>query len=250
MQQNLKNFLFTISFSGKNYHGWQIQKNGNTVQNVFQNALKTIVNNELEVKGCSRTDAGVHAKMYCVSAKLNTFMPGDKIKMALNSRLPTDIVVNCCEEVDMNFHARYTCTGKEYIYKIWNHRDRNPFLDIFSYHYWYPIKIDSLKKACDEFVGRHDFTAFSKPDKRIRKNMERNVKYCDISKTENLVEIKIKADGFLYNMVRIIVGTLLKISEEKIKISDIPQIINCKKRINAGPTLPAHGLYLNKVYYD
>lgn len=247
---NSRNIMITLSYDGSNYHGWQVQKNAITVQEVFQNALEKILKHKVDLKGCSRTDSGVHANMYVVS-----FMTFNKIKCenlvpAINKFLPGDIAVNTCKEVKKNFHARYSCTGKEYIYKIWNKKIKNPFLKNRVYHYWYNLDTETLKDAAKYFLGTHDFTSFTTLDKRDPKNMVRTIEYLKINKFENgLVEIKIKADGFLYNMVRIIVGTLLRVAQGKIKPNDIKNIINSKNRSLAGPTAPATGLYLNKVFY-
>ena len=238
-----------ISYSGKNYHGWQIQKNALTIQEVFQNALWKILPEKPEIKGCSRTDTGVHANMYAVNFKVNSDISCKNLVLALNSRLPRDIALNFCNEVPMSFHARYSCVKKEYIYKIWNQKTRNPFLDGYIYHHYYPLNLEILRDTAKEFLGTHDFTAFCTLDKREKKNMIRTVYNFDIFENNDIIEIKVCADGFLYNMVRIMVGTLLKAAQGKIFKEDIKDIIASKCRHRAGPTAPAHGLYLNKVYY-
>lgn len=245
----MRNLLLTLSFDGKNYHGWQIQKNALTVQEVFQKALKKVFNEPLDIKGCSRTDSGVHANMYCISFKTNSTIPCSRLPIALNKYLPNDIAVNTCMEVPLDFHARYSCASKEYIYKIWNAPIRNPFLDGYAFHYWYPINEMHLNDVCQEFLGTHDFSAFCTQDKRIKQNMIRTIKNFEVLKENNLVTIKVEADGFLYNMVRIMVGTLLHVSMGRIKKSDIKNIILSKDRSKAGPTAVPCGLYLNRVFY-
>ena len=245
-----RNILFNISFSGKNYHGWQVQKNAISVQQKFEAALRKVVREDFNVKGCSRTDSGVHANMYCLSLKIDNTIPEDKLTFAVNNYLPNDIVVNECKEVPMDFHARYSCIGKEYIYKIWNSNIRNPFLDGYAFNYRYPIDIDVLKKSAQAYLGKHDFTSFCTKDDRKIGDMNRTVKYFDIIKDNDMIEFKVCADGFLYNMVRIMIGTLLRIAQGKFEQDCIPRIIKCKDRSEAGPTAAAHGLYLNKVYYE
>lgn len=244
-----RNILFNISFSGKNYHGWQVQKNAITVQQVFEEALKKVIEEDFEIKGCSRTDSGVHANMYCLSVKIENKIPEDKLVFAINNYLPNDIVVNECTTVSNDFHARYNCKGKEYVYKIWNSRIRNPFLDGYVLNYGYPIDIEVLKESAKDYIGTHDFTSFCTKDNRKIENMTRTVKYFDITKEGNMIEMRVCADGFLYNMVRIMIGTLLRISQGKFSYDCIPQIMESLDRSKAGPTVIADGLYLNKVYY-
>ncbi|MGN1043436.1 MAG: tRNA pseudouridine(38-40) synthase TruA [Acutalibacteraceae bacterium] len=245
-----RNIFLTLSYDGTNYHGFQIQKNAITVQEIFQNALKTVLKYIPEIKGCSRTDSGVHANMYGISFKTYSKIDCQNLIFALNRNLPGDISVNFCKDVDENFHARYSCVAKEYVYKILNSKIKNPFLDKYALHYWYPIDVDRLNKAARYFIGKHDFTSFATIDKsREASNMVRTIQDLTITKEEELINIKIKADGFLYNMVRIIVGTLLRVAQGKIDPEDISKIIAEKNRALAGPTAPAHGLYLNKIFY-
>ncbi|MBR0423202.1 MAG: tRNA pseudouridine(38-40) synthase TruA [Clostridia bacterium] len=242
--------MMTLSYDGSNYHGWQVQKNAITVQEVFQKALEKVLKHKVEIKGCSRTDSGVHANMYTVSFVTFNKIKCENLVLATNKFLPGDIAATSCKEVEKNFHARYSCTGKEYIYRIWNKKTKNPFLKNYAFHYWYNLDINILKNTTKYFLGTHDFTSFATLDKRDPKNMVRTIEYLEIySPKDGLIEIKIKADGFLYNMVRIIVGTLLRVAQGKIKPNDIENIIKSKNRSLAGPTIPATGLYLNKVFY-
>ena len=245
-----RNIFVTLSYDGTNYHGFQIQKNAVTIQEIFQNALKNVLKCSPEIKGCSRTDSGVHANMYGISFKTDSKIKCENLIFALNRYLPGDMAVTSCKDVDENFHARYSCVAKEYIYNILNSKIRNPFLDKYAFHYWYPIDIDKLNRAAAMFIGKHDFTSFATIDKsREASNMVRTIQDLSIKKDGDLIIIKIKADGFLYNMVRIIVGTLLRVAQGKINPEDIPKIISEKNRALAGPTAPAHGLYLNKIFY-
>lgn len=246
----MRNILLSLCYDGTNYHGWQVQKNALTVQEVFQRAMFRLFGENVDVKGCSRTDAGVHANMYCVSAKIGSNIPCERLSMAINRFLPSDIAVTSAVDVPMDFHARYSCTGKEYVYKIWNAPIRNPFWRGRAFHYWYPLDVEKLNLAARNFIGTHDFTSFCTIDKRNPENMVRTVKAFLVERKEPLVEIRVTADGFLYNMVRIMVGTLLHVAMGRIKPHEISNIILARDRAKAGPTAVAHGLYLNKVFYD
>lgn len=246
---NLRNLLVTISYDGRQFHGWQIQQNAVTVQEVFQNALQKIIGNYFDVKGCSRTDSGVHANMYCISVKTSHPILPQRLKAALNRWLPKSVAVLECIEKELDFHARYSCKSKEYIYKIWNSEVRNPFLDGYALHYRYPIDEKLLHTASQAFVGTHDFTSFCTLDSREKGDMTRTVKSFSVTRDKELVTMRVEADGFLYNMVRIMVGTLLRVQQGKINPDEIPAIIEKKDRKFAGPTAQPCGLYLNKVNY-
>ena len=248
-ERNLRNLLITISYDGKCFHGWQIQQNAYTVQEAFQQALSKIIGNDFDLKGCSRTDSGVHANMYCLSVKTAHPIPAQRLKAALNRWLPLSVAVMDCSEVDGSFHARYSCKSKEYIYKIWNSEVRNPFLDGYALHYRYKIDENLLNTAAQAYLGSHDFTSFCTQDSREPGDMTRTVKHFSVTRDGNMVTMKVEADGFLYNMVRIMVGTLLRVQQGKIKPDEIPSIIEKKDRSFAGPTAQACGLYLNKVNY-
>ena len=246
---NLRNLLVTISYDGRQFHGWQIQQNAVTVQEVFQSALQKIIGNDFDVKGCSRTDSGVHANMYCISVKTSHPILPQRLKAALNRWLPKSVAVLECIEKELDFHARYSCKSKEYIYKIWNSEVRNPFLDGYALHYRYPIDEKLLHTASQAFVGTHDFTSFCTLDSREKGDMMRTVKSFSVTRDKELVTMLVEADGFLYNMVRIMVGTLLRVQQGKINPDEIPAIIEKKDRKFAGPTAQPCGLYLNKVNY-
>ena len=246
----MRNLLLTLSYCGKNLHGWQIQDNALTVQEVFQDALYQIIQERPDIKGCSRTDSGVHANMYCVSMKIEHPITEDHLMMALNRYLPDDVAVTAVREVGEDFHARYSCKGKEYIYKIWNSRVRNPFLHGLSLHYRYDMDVDRLHQEAQSFVGTHDFTSFCTLDKREKGDFTRTVQYCSVKRDDDLVTFTVAADGYLYNMVRIMVGTLLAMNNGRIPFGTMSDIINAENRKSAGPTAPACGLYLNKVFYD
>lgn len=244
-----RNFLIKLSYDGARYHGWQIQENALTVQEVFQNALYKITGLREDIKACSRTDTGVHAREFCVSLKTESPIAPERLLAALNHYLPEDVAVKSCEPVPLDFHARYSCQGKEYVYQIWNHPVRDPFLAGRALHYWYPIDEELLDRAAKAYVGRHDFSSFCTLDKREKGDLTRTVTTSKVERAGDLVTFTVAADGFLYNMVRIMVGTLLRVQQGKFTPEDIPGIIQAKDRKAAGPTAPAWGLYLNRVFY-
>ena len=246
----MRNILITLSYDGKQYHGYQIQQNALTVQEVFQNALVKIIGEDYQIKGCSRTDSGVHANMYCLSLKTTHKIPTERLKGALNRFLPMDIVVTKTEDVEDDFHARYSCVSKQYVYKILNSEHRNPFLNGYVYHYRYNLDVELLNRASQQYVGTFDYTSFCTVDSREKGDLTRTVKSFSVYRDGDIVIMSVEADGFLYNMVRIMVGTLLRVAQGKFKEEDIKKIIEAKDRAKAGPTAPACGLYLNKVNYE
>ncbi len=245
----MRNLLLTITYDGTAYHGWQIQENALTVQQVFQEALFRVTGQREDLKGCSRTDTGVHARQFCLSLKTAAPMPPQRLLAALNHYLPPDVAVKDCREVPPDFHARYSCKGKEYCYEIWNHPVREPFLRGRALHYWYPMDEALLDQAARRYVGVHDFTSFCTLDSRDRGDLTRRVWESKVERRGNLVVFTVAADGFLYNMVRIMAGTLLRVQQGKLDPEDIPGIIAARERKAAGPTAPACGLYLNRVFY-
>lgn len=245
----MRNLKITISYDGKDLHGWQIQNNALTVQECFQNALKSVVGHTPDIKGCSRTDTGVHAKMYVISMKTEHKITCERLKAALNRYLPLSIAVNDVCEVDEDFHARYSAKGKRYVYKILNTQVRDPFCEGYALHYRYPIDVEMLNRAAQDYVGTHDFTSFCTLDKREKGDFTRTVQSFSVKRDGDFVYMTVQADGFLYNMVRIMVGTLLKIQQGKLSADSIPDIIKAENRKEAGPTAPACGLYLDEVIY-
>lgn len=246
----MRNLLFTIAYDGANYHGWQIQENAPAVQAAFQQALYTVLSETVEIKACSRTDTGVHARAFCISVKTNSQIPVLRMPLALNRHLPPDIGVLSCKEMPLDFHARYSCKGKEYQYEIWNSRLRDPFLNNRAVHYWQKLDESLLDKAAKHYIGTHDFTSFCTLDSREPGDMHRTVFDAGVARQGEKVIFTVSADGFLYNMVRIMAGTLLRVQQGKYLVEDIPKIIAAKNRKHAGPTAPACGLYLNRVFYS
>lgn len=240
--------LLRLSYIGTAYHGFQIQKNAVTVQEKLQDAVEAVFGFRYDVKGCSRTDSGVHANEFYCTVNVYTSIPNDKIPMALNAHLPSDISIFDCFTVDECFHPRYNVIRKEYIYRIWNKRQRNPFEHLRSYHYPRELDVDLMNEAAKYFIGKHDFCGFMSSGSDIIDTV-RDIKYFYLTAENNNVTITVAADGFLYNMVRILTGTLINISERKIKINELNDIISSKDRSRAGFTVPPYGLYLNKVIY-
>lgn len=244
----MRNLLLTLSFDGTAYHGWQVQENALTVQQTLQDALEHICGVRDNIVGCSRTDSGVHANMYCCNLRTEHTIPCERLTAALNAVLPKDIAVSACREVPYDFHARYDCTSKQYIYKIWNSPNKNPFLYNYSLHYKYPIDAEMLDSQARLYVGEYDFSSFCASGSSVVSTV-RNVTNAGVARDGDMLVFTVEANGFLYNMVRIMVGTLIDISSGKLEKDTIGDIIAAKNRAFAGFTAPAHGLYLNKVNY-
>lgn len=244
----MRNLLLTISFDGTNYHGWQVQDNAVTVQQTLQDALEQICSSRDNIIGCSRTDAGVHANMYCCNMRTESSIDCKKLVGALNAVLPRDIAALCCKEVDCDFHARYDCRSKEYIYKIWNSPNKNPFNFNHSLHYKYPLDEKFLSGQAKAYIGTHHFDSFCAAGSSVE-DTERTVMNASVEREGDMVIFRVEADGFLYNMVRIMAGTLIDISRGKIPADSIGQIIEARNRFAAGYTAPARGLFLNKIHY-
>ena len=244
----MRNLLLTISFDGTNYHGWQVQDNAVTVQQTLQDALEQICSSRDNIVGCSRTDAGVHANMYCCNMRTENPIDCRKLVGALNAILPRDIAALDCKEVDYDFHARYDCRSKEYIYKIWNSPNKNPFNFNHSLHYKYPLDEKFLSEQAKAYIGTHHFDSFCAAGSSVE-DTERTVMNATVEREGDMVIFRVEADGFLYNMVRIMAGTLIDISRGKIPADSIGQIIEARNRFAAGYTAPARGLFLNKIHY-
>ncbi len=244
----MRNLKVTMAYRGTNYHGFQRQENAVGIQNVLEEKLSSITNAPVKINGCSRTDTGVHANDYCFSFETEHRIPCNNIIRGMNSILPDDLAILDCQEVDKDFHARYSCNAKEYQYLILNRMSKDPFLSDLALHYPYAMDIELMSRVAQDFIGTHDFTSFCGTANQ-KENSVRTIEYFRIEKDENLVKLLVKGDGFLYNMVRIMVGTLIFVNEKKLAPDSIPQILSAKNRNLAGKTAEAHGLYLNKVFY-
>ena len=244
----MKNYLVTIAYDGTDYHGWQVQPNGITVQQTVQDAVEKILGKREKIIGCSRTDAGVHANEFCFNMRTHKDIIPFRFVGGMNAVLPDDIAVKNCQEVDIDFHARYDCKGKEYVYKIWNSPSRNPFCEGRYLHYKKKIDASFLNEQAQQFVGKHDFSSFCASKSSVEDTV-RTVEYFSVSSSEEEVIFKVKADGFLYNMVRILAGTILEIGRGNLPSGSMRQILEARDRAAAGPTAPAHGLTLMEIRY-
>lgn len=242
-------YLLTLRYLGTHYHGWQVQDNALAVQPVIQDALTELFPHRPGVTGCSRTDSGVHANMYCCHFDSPLTRDPHGVICSANRNLPNDIAVQDCRVVADDFHARYSVTAKEYEYIIYNGKYRDPMWQDRAYYYRFPLDVEKMNQGAQGFVGTYDFSSFcavnAKPGDKTR-----TVYHARVERQGDLVVFRVCADGFLYNMVRIMMGTLLRISQGKIQPYEIPQIIEQKNRDAAGPTAPAEGLYLNQVFYE
>lgn len=244
----MKRVLLTIAYDGTDYHGWQVQPNGITVQEVLQKGLCELLGTKTGATGCSRTDSGVHAKQFCCHVDCDKNIPDDAFIRGLSAKLPSNIAVIDCKTVASDFHARYNALGKTYVYNILNSKIKDPFLERYYWRIERELDIDKMNEFCGKIVGKHDFYAFSSSGRTVEDTV-RTVKECFVTKRDNKVKLQITADGFLYNMVRIIVGTAVAVSDGKIDPNYTEKILAEKKRENAGITAPAKGLFLEKVIY-
>ncbi len=244
----MKRVLLTLSYNGTAYHGWQIQPNGITVQEVLQNSLFKILGKKTTANGCSRTDAGVHAKMFCCHIDCEDNIPDSAFIKGLNSVLPNDIAVIDVKAVSPDFHARFNALGKTYVYNIQNSSNKNPFLLPFVWHIERYLDIELMNEFCKNIVGTHDFYGFSSSGRTVDSTV-RTVKECYVEKEDDIIKLKITADGFLYNMVRIIVGTAVDVSDGRLNPECANLAFVTKSRDNTGVTAPPQGLFLEKVYY-
>lgn len=242
--------LLTLRYDGTAYHGWQVQPNGVTVQQVLQDAVEKVTGLRSGITGCSRTDAGVHADMFCCTFDSDTPLRGDKLCSALNFHLPRDVSVYDAREVEEEFHPRYHARGKRYTYRIWNGTQRHPMYEKYAIWLKKPLDVDALNAVVQDYVGTHDFAAFCGAGSDVQGTTERTIHSCTVTRQGDLVQFTVEGDGFLYNMVRIMVGTLLEIAAGRLPADSIPAIIAGGDRAAAGPTAPAHGLCLEQVFYD
>ena len=243
-----KNYLLHIRFNGENYHGWQKQKNAVTVSETLEDKIFEITGKRVSLKGCGRTDSGVHAYNYYCNFHSDITIAPENLKNALNTVLPKDIAVINAEYAADDFHARFSATSKEYIYKIYPSRVHNPFYEKRVLNYKYSLDINKLNEAARLFLGTHDFTSFSASGSSV-KDKVRTIYESEFTKENDLIVYRVKGNGFLYNMVRILVGTALKYNENKITLEEIESLFTVSQRSLAGKTVGGEGLYLNEVYY-
>jgi len=245
----MKRVKCTVAYDGSFFAGYQVQPNKRTVQGEIETALSKLHKGEpIKIFASGRTDAKVHAKGQVIHFDSPLNLPEDKWVKALNSLLPEDIAILESTYVKPNFHARFSVVEKEYRYKIRITKGKDPFLRNYVYHYPYPLNIERMKKGMYYFPGTYDFTSFCSAKTEIEDRV-RTISYVDLIEDNEILTFVIRGNGFLYNMVRIIVGTLLEIGSGEKSPDDIPDIIKKMDRDAAGRTAPGHGLYLWKVYY-
>ncbi|MGN0976369.1 MAG: tRNA pseudouridine(38-40) synthase TruA [Gemmiger sp.] len=245
------NVLVTLSFKGTNYVGFQVQPNGLSVCEAFQNALQRVLGARPDVKGCSRTDAGVHALGFCLNFHYDGRVPPQKLAGALNAHLPPDIRVRSVRPVEEDFHARYSAHLKTYRYRIRNSRTDSPFDADLCYRLAGPLDLDAMRRAAAGFAGTHDFLALCASGSSVaaRGDTVRTITECTVERQGEVIAITVTADGYLYNMVRILAGTLVAAGQGRFDPDAVPALLQSRDRKNAGPTLPAKGLFLVRVEY-
>ena len=244
-----RNIALKLMYVGTAYHGWQIQKNAVSVAETLEKALATVVCHPVKCTGAGRTDAGVHAETYIANFRTTSSIPCDRIPLAVNTRLPDDIVVVKATEVPQQFNAIGSCLRKEYTYRIYNSRLGNAFYVNRAWFYPRHLNEAIMQQAAGHFVGTHDFRAVRSVGTETRTTI-RTVFYFDIARTGDLIECRVCADGFLYNMVRAMVGTVVYAAEGKLAPEDIPAILDSGNRTLAGPTVPPGGLYMTNLWYE
>ena len=248
----MKRVKLIVAYDGTNYHGWQVQNNGVTIESMLNAALKDLTKEEIQVLGASRTDAGVHANEFCLTVDAEgATVPPEKLPLAVARFLPNDLSLFYAKECDADFHPRYDVKEKEYLYRIINTPIYDPF--DFGRAWFVPLKItddglERMNEAAKNIIGKRDFSAFMSEGSDTEDTV-RNVTSLTVERRGDLVEIKICADGFLYNMVRIIVGTLLEVAFGRFSPDYVAEVVASENRQKAGPTAPPDGLYLNRVIY-
>ena len=245
----MRNIALRLKYDGSRYHGWQVQKNDITVCQTMEEALEKVCGHPVKLVGCGRTDAGVHALRYCANFKSDCRIPPDRLPLAINSRLPADIAVTDAVEAPEAFNAIGSCIKKEYIYKIHNSNIRDPFLEKRVCFYPQHLNMELMQAAAKAFEGTHDFRAVRSEGTQTKTTV-RTVYWCRAEKEGDIITVSICANGFLYNMCRAMVGTMVYASYGKLLPEEIPALLEKGDRRLTGPTMPPQGLYLNRVWYE
>ena len=245
----MKNIALRLRYDGSRYHGWQVQKNALTVAQTMEDALSKVCGEKIKLTGCGRTDAGVHALRYCANFRSDCTVPVDRLPLAVNARLPGDIAVVDAVEVAEDFNAIGSCIKKEYVYKILNSRIPDPFLAERVCFYPQRLDISLMQAAARAFEGTHDFKAVRSEGTQTKTTV-RTVHWCRAEKDGDLITVSICANGFLYNMCRAMVGTMVYASYGKLIPEEIPELLEKRDRRLTGPTMPPQGLYLNRIWYE
>ena len=244
----MRNIKLIIEYDGKGFNGWQKQPNKLNIQGEIERAIKEVTGEEVELNASGRTDAGVHAISQVANFKTQSNIDINKIPIALNAKLKKSIIIKKAEEVDLNFHARYNAKGKKYRYIINNSLVGSAIYRDLEYNFPIKLDVEKMKHAAKYFEGEHDFKAF-RSSGTSNKNSVREIYKVEIKEENERIILEFTGNGFLYNMVRIMVGTLMDVGLGKIKPESIKDIIDSKERTKAGKTAPAQGLYLVEVYY-
>lgn len=245
----MRNIKMIIQYDGSKYKGWQRLGNTDmTIQGKIENVLSKMANEEVQIIGSGRTDAGVHALNQVANFHTNSQMKTNDMLEYCYNYLPSDIVVKSIKEADERFHSRYNTKGKKYLYRIWNDRFHDPFLRKYVTHIPDRLNIEEMIRASTDLIGSHDFSSFTTA-KSKKKSRVRTINSLDIAKKDEIIDIMFYGNGFLYNMVRIIVGTLIEVGRGNLNSSDIKRIMDKKLRSEAGPTAPSEGLFLYDVEY-
>jgi tRNA pseudouridine38-40 synthase len=244
----MKNIKLTLEFDGTNYHGWQSQNNSIAVQDVVSKAILNLTGENATLNGSSRTDAGVHSYGLSANFFTNSSIPPERFAYALNSALPSDVVVIKSEEVSLDFHARFDSKGKKYRYMIFNSAFPSALLRDRACHEVRHLDESKMQEAALKFLGTHDFSSFMAAGSVVKSAL-RTIYSADVKREGKIIYFEVKGNGFLYNMVRIMAGTLIEVGYGRIKVADVDNILLSKDRKRAGKTAPAHGLYLVEVYY-
>ena len=244
----MKRIKLVTAYDGTNYHGSQIQNNGETIEGVLKMELSSLLKEEVQIIGASRTDAGVHARGNVFVFDTESRIPSDKFTYALNARLPEDIRIQDSEEVPLDFHPRHQDTVKTYEYRVLNRKLPLPEYRLHAHFTYETLNIERMQLACKYFIGEHDFASFCAAGSQVESTV-REIYDLHVKKEGDLVAISVTGNGFLYNMVRIIAGTLLKVGSGHFAPEDMEKIIEGKDRSLAGPTAPAKGLTLVEIRY-
>ena len=245
----MKRVKLVVAYDGTNYHGWQVQDNGITIEEVLNRTLSELVQEDIKVIGASRTDAGVHACGNVAVFDTESRIPGDKFSFALNQRLPEDIRIQESCEVDADFHPRYADTVKTYEYNILNRRFELPSKRLYASFCYYPMDIERMNQAAAYLVGEHDFKSFCSAGAQVQTTV-RTIYAVNVTKEDDMVHIRITGNGFLYNMVRIIAGTLMQVGTGLMEPEQVKGILEARDRSKAGPTAVAKGLTLVEIRYE
>lgn len=245
----MKRVKLVVAYDGTNYHGWQVQDNGITIEEVLNRTISELVQEDIKVIGASRTDAGVHACGNVAVFDTESRIPGDKFSFALNQRLPEDIRIQESCEVGADFHPRYADTVKTYEYNILNRRFELPSKRLYAAFCYYPMDIERMNQAAAYLVGEHDFKSFCSAGAQVQTTV-RTIYAVNVTKDDDMVHIRITGNGFLYNMVRIIAGTLMQVGTGLMEPEQVKEILEARDRSKAGPTAVAKGLTLVEIRYE